>query len=148
MNRWVRLFALGCIALAVSACATDTLTRLAYNHAATTYSNLGPMLTWMVDDYADLDNAGEDWVRARIDRSLAWHRTSELPKLRAILENMLAKSDAPYKVEDIAAQQRSCARPITGPRAHDPGHRRALATLDAAQIAHIERRSPTTIAST
>jgi len=141
MTRWVRLFVLGCLALAMSACATATLTRLAYNNAATTYANLGPMLTWMVDDYADLDNAGEDWVRARIDRTLAWHRTSELPKLRAILENMLAKSDAPYKVEDIAAEQRELREAYHRVLEHMiPDTAELLGTLDAAQVTHIERK--------
>ena len=77
----------------LSACSSATLTRLAYNNAAMAYSNLGPMLTWMVDDYVDLDGAREDWVRVRIDRVLAWHRAEELPRYRALLETMLAKSE-------------------------------------------------------
>jgi hypothetical protein len=39
------------------ACCDRTLTRLAYNNAALAYGNLAPMLTWMVDDYVDLDGA-------------------------------------------------------------------------------------------
>jgi hypothetical protein len=141
MKSWIRLLALGCFALALSACATATLTRLAYNNAATTYANLAPMLTWMVDDYADLDNDREDWVRTRIDRTLAWHRTAELPRLRAMLENMLAKSEAPYKVADIAAQQRELREAYHRVLEHMiPDTAELLGTLDSAQIAHIERR--------
>jgi hypothetical protein len=141
MTRWFRLFALGCLALALSACATATLTRLAYNNAAVTYSNLAPMLTWMVDDYADLDNAHEDWVRTRIERTLSWHRTNELPRLRAMLENMLAKSDAPYRVEDIAAQQRELREAYHRVLEHViPDTAELLGTLDESQIAHIERK--------
>jgi hypothetical protein len=141
MTRWIRWLAMACVALAVSACATATLTRLAYNNAATTYANAGPMLTWMIDDYADLDNEREDWVRTRIERTLAWHRAAELPRLRAMLENMLAKSAAPYRVEDIAAQQRELREAYHRVLAHMiPDTAELLATLDSAQVAHIERK--------
>jgi hypothetical protein len=132
---------MGCVALAVSACATATLTRMAYNNAAVTYANAGPMLTWMVDDYADLDNEREDWVRTRIERTLAWHRSAELPRLRGILETMLAKSAAPYRVEDIAAQQRELREAYHRLLEHlIPDTAELLASLDSAQIAHIERK--------
>jgi 3-methyladenine DNA glycosylase AlkC len=141
MIRWVRLFALGCLAIALSACATSTLTRLAYNNAASTYANLAPMLTWMVDDYADLDSTREDWVRTRFDRTLHWHRSAELPRLRAMLELMLAKSDAPYRVEDIAAQQRDLREAYHRLLEHViPDSAELLATLDSAQLEHMERK--------
>ena len=101
-----RLLAMCLVALALTACATATLTRIAYNNAASTYSNLGPMLTWIVDGYADLDGDREDWVRSRLERTLSWHRAEELPKVRELLETMLRKSDAPFRVEDIAQYQR------------------------------------------
>lgn len=95
-----------CLAFGAAACSSATLTRLAYNNAAFAYGNLGSMLTWMVDEYVDIDGAREDWVRARIDRVVAWHRAEELPRFRAFFESMLAKSEAPFKVEDIAAHYR------------------------------------------
>jgi hypothetical protein len=101
-----RIVALLLAALAFAACSSATFTKLAYNNAALAYSNLGPMLTWIVDDYVDLDGSREDWVRVRIDRVLAWHRAEELPRYRALLETMLEKSARPYTVEDIAGHQR------------------------------------------
>jgi hypothetical protein len=93
--------------LAVAGCSSATFTRLAYNNAAFAYSNLGPMLTWAVDEYVDIEGAREDWVRVRVDRVLAWHRTEELPRYRGLLETMLAKSASPFRVEDIAAHQKA-----------------------------------------
>lgn len=136
-----RLFAACLLALVLSACATSTLTRLAYNNAASTYSNLGPMLTWIVDGYADLDGMREDWVRSRIERSLAWHRAEELPKLRGLLESMLRKSDAPFRVEDIAEHQRELREAYRRVLAHlIPDTAELLGTLDPAQVEHIESK--------
>jgi hypothetical protein len=141
MKGLVRFFVLLCLALAVAACSTATFTRIAYSNAASAYSNLGPMLTWMVDDYADLDGDREDWVRTRIDRTLAWHRSAELPKLRGLLETMLQKSDTAFKVEDIAGHQRELREAYHRLLAHMiPDTAEFLATLDSGQVAHIERK--------
>jgi 3-methyladenine DNA glycosylase AlkC len=137
----VRHIAVCLLALALSACATATLTRIAYNNAATTYSNAGPMLTWMVDGYVDLDGDREDWVRSRIERTLQWHRAEELPKLRGLLETMLRKSDAAYRVEDIAEHQRELRESYHRVLAHlIPDTAELLATLGPSQVAHIERK--------
>lgn len=95
-----------CLAFGAVACSNAALTRLAYNNAAFAYGNLGPMLTWMVDEYVDIDGSREDWVRARIERVVAWHRAEELPRFRAFFESVLAKSEAPFRVDDIASHQR------------------------------------------
>ena len=130
-----------CLALGVVACSNATLTSLAYNHAAFAYGNLGPMLTYMVDEYVDIDGAREDWVRARIDKVVAWHRAEELPRFRAFFESMLAKSEAPFKVEDIAAHQqevRASYHRLLGQVIPDTAE--FLASLDPEEVAQIERK--------
>jgi hypothetical protein len=137
----LRIVVLLAAALAFAACSTATLTRLAYNNAALAYSNLGPMLTWAVDDYVDLDAAREDWVRVRIDRVLAWHRSEELPRYRALLETMLAKSGRPFSVEDIAAHQKELRAAYYRVVAQViPDTAEFIATMDAADAAHLEKK--------
>jgi len=141
IQRLSRILVLAAAALAFAACSSATFTRLAYNNAALAYTNLGPMLTWTVDDYVDLDGAREDWVRVRIDRVLAWHRTEELPRYRALLETMLAKSARPFRVEDIAAHQRELRQAyhrLAGQVIPDTAE--FFATMEPADVAHLERK--------
>lgn len=141
MRRLARFLALLALAVAFTACSSATITRLAYNNAALAYTNLGPMLTWTVDDYVDIDGAREDWVRVRIDRVLAWHRSEELPRYRAFFESVLARSDAPYRVEDIGAHQRELRVAYRRVLAQViPDTAEFLSTLDSVDLAHIERK--------
>ena len=127
--------------LVIAGCSSATLTRLAYNNAATAYSNLGPMLTWMVDDYVDINGPREDWVRVRIDRVLAWHRHEELPRYRALLETMLAKSERPFVVEDIAAHQRELRTAYHRVLAQViPDTAEFMAGMSPADVDHMERK--------
>ena len=87
-RRFARMIAWLGVALGAAACSNAALTRLAYNNAAFAYGNLAPMLAWMVDEYVDIDGAREDWVRARLDRVMAWHRAEELPRYRAFFESV------------------------------------------------------------
>jgi hypothetical protein len=140
-RRFATAFAWLCLALGLAACSSATLTRLAYNNAAFAYGNLGSMLTWMVDDYVDIDGAREDWVRARLDRVVAWHRAEELPRDRAFLESVRAKSEAPFRVEDIAAHQREVrAGYYRVMEQVIPDTAEFLATLGPDEIARIERK--------
>ena len=140
-QRFLRLAALAAMALAFAACSSATFTRLAYNNAAMAYSNLGSMLTWMVDDYVDIEGSREDWVRVRIDRVLAWHRSEELPRYRGLLETMLAKSSRAYTVEDIATHQRELRsayhRVI---QQVIPDTAEFLSTIEPADVANMERK--------
>jgi hypothetical protein len=127
--------------LAVAGCSNSAFTRLAYNNAALAYSNLGPMLTWTVDEYVDLDGSREDWVRVRIDRVLAWHRSEELPRFRELLETMLAKSARAYRVEDIAEHQkalRSAYHRVVAQVIPDTAE--FMSTMDASDIEHMEKK--------
>lgn len=141
MRRLARFVALLALAVAFTACSSATITRLAYNNAALAYANLGPMLTWTVDDYVDIDGAREDWVRVRIDRVLAWHRAEELPRYRAFFESVLAKSEAPYRVQDIEAHQRELRVAYRRVMAEViPDTAEFLSTLDSVDLAHLERK--------
>ena len=79
--------------LASAGCSSSAFTTLAYNNAALAYSNLGPMLTWMVDDYVDMSGQQKGWVRERLTRAMAWHRAEELPEYRRFFEWVIEKSD-------------------------------------------------------
>jgi len=140
-RRFARMIAWLCVAFGAVACSNAALTRLAYNNAAFAYGNLGPMLTWMVDDYVDIDGAREDWVRARFDRVMAWHRAEELPRYRAFFESVLARSEAPFRVEDIAAHQREIRSGYYRVMEQViPDTAEFLGTLDAEEMAQIERK--------
>ena len=141
MRRIAHALSLGLAALVLAACATATLTKLAYANAALAYANLAPMLTWMVDDYVDLSTVQEDWVRDRVARLMEWHRAEELPKYRTLLESALAKTEAPFTPQDVAEHQRAI-------RAHwqrlmgqvIPDMAEFLAGVDADQVAQLERK--------
>ena len=129
------------VILAIAGCSNTTFTRLAYNNAALAYSNLGPMLTWTVDDYVDIDGSREDWVRVRIERVLAWHRTEELPRYRELLETMLAKSVRPYRVEDIASHQKALRAAYHRVVAQViPDTAEFMSGMDASDVEHMEKK--------
>ena len=141
MRQALRIAILLLAALAFAACSSATFTRLAYNNAALAYSNLGPMLTWIVDDYVDLDGSREDWVRVRIDRVLAWHRTEELPRYRTLLETMLAKSARAFAPGDIASHQgelRAAYHRLVAQVIPDTAE--FISTLEAAEVEQMERK--------
>jgi len=141
MRAVLRFLALLAATLAFAGCSSATFTSLAYNNAALAYSNLGPMLTWMVDDYVDIGGQREDWVRVRIDRVLAWHRHEELPRYRALLETMLAKSARPFVVDDIAAHQRELRAAYHRVLAQVlPDTAEFMAGMESGDIEHMERK--------
>ena len=141
MKRLPQAIALVVAALLLASCATATLTRLAYANAALAYSNLGPMLTWMIDDYVDLTDAQEDWVRGRVARTMQWHRTLELPKYRRFLEAVLAKTEGPFTAQDVGVHQKAL-------RAHYqrfaeqviPDIAEFLGNMDTEQVGQLERK--------
>lgn len=90
MRRAGRYLVIVAAALALAAC---SLTRVAYNNAT-------PVVTWMVDDYFDLQDAQKDFVRARLARALAWHRESELPEYRKFLLDVIARTQGPVTPDD------------------------------------------------
>ena len=59
------------------------------------YNQLDWLALWYVEDYFDLDAAQEVQAKALIARTLAWHRTNELPKYAALSKKVLAGIAAP-----------------------------------------------------
>ena len=128
-------------AAALAACSNATLTRLAYSNAALAYSNFGPALAWTVDDYVDMSDAQEAWVKQRAARLMQWHRQEELPRARRTLEGMLAKADGAFSAEELAALQadvRGFYLRAMGQLVPDMAE--FLATTDAEQLARIEKK--------
>jgi hypothetical protein len=78
------------VAVLLSAC---SMTRVAY-------SNATPILTWAIDDYFDLSDAQKDWVHARTDKLIRWHRVSELPDYERLLQAILVMSERPFSAAD------------------------------------------------
>ena len=118
-------------ALALAAC---TLTRVAYNNAT-------PVLTWMVDDYFDLQDSQKDFVRARLGKALAWHRESELPEYRKFLADLIARTQTQVTQED--AQWADVTMRAYYHRALErllPDMAEFIEQLDAEQAARMARR--------
>lgn len=69
------LLALLCV-IALGACSQAT--RLAYSNATT-------LAVWYIDDWFDLREGQRDWLKSRLNRFFAWHRTSELPAYERVL---------------------------------------------------------------
>lgn len=138
-RRATHLLLLAVAALALAAC--GTLTKLAYSNAALAYSNLPPMLAWTVDDYVDMSHTQKDWVRERLARVMDWHRSHELPEYRRFLEHVLAESEEPFTVAEIADAYRDLRRHYYRtveqvlPHVAD-----FMLQLDAEQVAQMEKK--------
>lgn len=139
MSRAARVFVLISAALLLAACAS--LVKLAYSNAALAYTNLGSMVTWMVDDYVDLHTMQEGWVEERVTRMMEWHRTQELPKYRRFIESAAARVETPFTAADVAAHYREM-------RVHYhrlveqvlPDVAEFLGGLDAQQVAQLQAK--------
>jgi hypothetical protein len=138
MKRKAHLLVLAAAALLATAC---SLTKLAYSNAALAYSNATPMLAWMAGDYVDMTGEQKDWVRERLARVFAWHRTQQLPEYRRFLERVLAEAQDGISVEEArdanrdlrASYHRMLERVI-------PDLAEFLSHIDAEQAAQLERK--------
>lgn len=138
MQRIFRFLALAAAALLVAACG---LTRLAYSNAALAYSNATPVLAWMVGDYVDLSGMQKDWVRERLARAFAWHRSEQLPEFRRFFETVLKQAEDTINADEARADHRQL-------RAHYlrllermlPDIAEFLLHLDPQQVAQMERK--------
>lgn len=141
MSRFARLAAALIALLALGACSSATVTRLAYANAALAYSNFGSAIAWGIGDYVDMTEAQEAWVRERAGRAMEWHRAEELPRLRRVLEDMLARADGSFRAEDIASFQQGLRSGYQRAMNHlAPDMAEFLATLGPGQLAHMERK--------
>ena len=139
-----RILRIACVLLAVAglaACSSSTMTRLAYANAALAYSNMASAIAWTVDDYVDMTDPQEAWVKEHAARVMEWHRAEELPRARKVLESMLAKSNGPFSAEDLAALQADVrAFYLRAMGQLVPDMAEFLATTDVEQLARIEKK--------
>jgi hypothetical protein len=134
-----RFLLLAAVAFAVAACGMAT--RLAYSNVGMVYSNAAPMLAWMVDDYVDMSAAQRDWVKDRFGRALAWHRTSELPAYRRLLEGVAEKADEPFSVADVSSVWAELRAYYNRAAEHLLPHiADFVLQLDAEQVASLEKK--------
>ena len=71
------LLAMFSVVVLLQACSTI---KLGYNNAV-------DLSYWWLDDYVDFNEAQTTKVREELDRLHKWHRTVELPKIAALLQN-------------------------------------------------------------
>lgn len=136
MPRTIRWLLVAALALAAAAC-----TRLAYMNASLAYTQAPHLMAWTVESYVDLSHEQKDLLHARLDRALAWHRSQELPAYARFLESVAQRSDRAFTDEEVgkawADVRADYARVVEHllPDAAD-----LLASLDEAQIAHLQKR--------
>ena len=134
-----RFLLLAAVVFAVAACGMAT--KLAYSNVGMMYSNAAPMLAWMVDDYVDMTAAQRDWVKERFGRALAWHRTSELPSYRRLLEGVVEKAEEPFTVADVSAVWSELRAHYNRVAEHLLPHiADFVLQLDAEQVASLEKK--------
>jgi ribosomal protein L20 len=127
----IRFLALTMVAAALAACSLATI---AYNNAST-------VLGYALGDYVDLTAQQEDWLRARVEKLVAWHRTNELPAYRRTIEETRLRVAGPVSAEDMNALYES-GRTFAG-RAIDralPDIAEFLSQLSTEQIAKLETK--------
>ena len=135
MSRSIRFLLLAALALA-AAC-----TRLAYMNASLAYSQAPHLMAWTVEGYVDLSHEQKDFLHARLDRAMAWHRSQELPRYARFLESVAQRSGRPFTDEEVEkawADVRADYRRVVEHLLPDAAE--LLASLDDEQLAHLQRR--------
>jgi hypothetical protein len=136
MCRFIRFAALLLAALAVAGC-----TRLAYMNASLAYEQATPLIAWTVDGYVDLNAGQKEWLHARLDRAMAWHREQELPAYGRFLASVAERSGRAFSDEEVAAAWRDVREDYRRVVEHLlPDAADFMLSLDASQLAHLERR--------
>ncbi|QJR15780.1 DUF6279 family lipoprotein [Usitatibacter palustris] len=129
--RPLKYLALAALVLALAAC---SLTKVAYNNA-------GFMVTYLVDDYLDLNSPQEDWVRERLGKAIAWHRQQELPEYERFLRDTLARTERTFTATDARFVSDGLRKYFKRTMEKIlPDIADLLAQLDAEQVAHFEKR--------
>jgi hypothetical protein len=115
----------------VAAC---SFTRFGYNQADT-------IVSWMVNDYFDLDAQQKQDFQKRFDRLYAWHRQEQLPEYavfmktaRARVQHGLTREDVLWFVDNLRSRVRMTARKA------GPDAAALLATITPAQIENLQRK--------
>ena len=116
---------------ALSACG---VVNLAYNNAPTA-------VAYVVDDWFDLTSAQRAWLKPRVESLVEWHRASELPTYRKLLNDAQEQVARPVAVEDIETfygQSRLAAERLAEKAM--PDLVAFLQLLEPKQIAFLERK--------
>ena len=119
---------------ALSACG---VVNLAYNNAPTA-------VAYVVDDWFDLTGPQRAWLKPRIEKLIDWHRASELPTYRKLLNDAHEQVARPVAVENIDAfygQGRLAAERLAEKAMPDMVS--FLQLLEPQQIAFLERKLAT-----
>lgn len=107
--------------------------------ATVAYNNAGVLVTYQVNEYFDLSPTQEEWVRLRANKFLDWHRASELPQYRRVLNEARAKAETGMTVGEVEAAYRDGRNAFM--RVADrmlPDIADFLVQLDPQQIQHLE----------
>jgi hypothetical protein len=107
---------------------------LAYNNAPTA-------VAYVVDDWFDLTSAQRTWLKPRVEKLVDWHRASELPTYRRLLNDAHEQVARPVAVEDIEtlySQSRLAAERLAEKAM--PDLVAFLQMLEPKQIAFLERK--------
>jgi hypothetical protein len=91
--RYLRALLLVALSLAVAAC---SMVRIGYTYADTFVLN-------SLDEYLELSDEQEVFVRRRIDPLLAWHRSTQLRDYAIFIENTRARLGGPVAADDVVA---------------------------------------------
>jgi hypothetical protein len=90
-RRFASAIAIAVAALILAACSTA---EFAYRNAGFLYERAPSFLLWSIDDYLDLTAAQKELARERLDRALAWHRATALPRYAKFLADLELQLDA------------------------------------------------------
>ncbi len=85
-----------CLAVLLSLTGGCSVTRTAYNQ-------IDWVLTYYLAKHFELDKEQKAELRTMVDRNLAWHRTTQLPRYAAYLREVEAALDEPVTYEQLRA---------------------------------------------
>ena len=127
----LRLTGLLALALLLSACST---VKIAYNQAP-------ELLYWYFDAYADFSDAQSPQVKGDLNRLHDWHRHTQLPDYVVLLQGAQRQVRADISPPQACEVYADVRRKLLAVYQHaEPSVAVLAASLDAAQLQHMERR--------
>jgi Family of unknown function (DUF6279) len=127
LKRWAWV---GALALILSACSV----------VQSLYNNAPQLVYWWLDDYVDFRTDQKDWVKAKLEDLLAWHRASQLPlyqtqvnKLAELATGEIAPEVGCSAVQALVDTQSAWLEQLSGPLAE------FFQSMSQAQIQHLQR---------
>ena len=134
MVRSLRAVRVGLALVLVALVAACSFTRFGYNQADT-------IVSWMVNDYFDLDSQQKQDFQKRFDRLYTWHRQEQLPEYAAFMKTArgrvqqgMTRDDVLWFVDNLRSRVRTTARKA------GPDAAALLATITPAQVENLQRK--------